>query len=249
MILGFSTHRKLPRVHCVIAAGGLAPDHASWVSSRRTFFLPVKVLGRVFRGKFLAGLKAAFREGKLEFRGHYASLSEPCRFAAWITVLLPHDLVNYSKRTFGGPEHALRYLGAFTHRVSIANSRLVCFAEGQVSFRWRDFAHNNRMRVMSLPADEFLRRFLMHLLPRGFVRIRNFGLLANRQRAMLLPICFDCLVARPIGTELKTPATNPSRPSPFPGARSAAEPCASLSGSLQFNCFLARHPQQQRAAA
>jgi hypothetical protein len=182
-----------PHVHCVIAAGGLAPDHASWISSRRTFFLPVKVLGRVFRGKFLAGLKTAFHEGKLEFHGHLASLSEPRRFAAWLRVLFRHDWVVYSKRPFGGPEHALRYLGAYTHRVGISNSRLVSFTDGQVSFRWRDSAHKNRKRVMSLPADEFLRRFLLHLLPRGFVRIRNFGFLANRQRAKLLPLCFSLL--------------------------------------------------------
>ena len=182
-----------PHVHCVIAAGGLAPDHASWISSRRSFFLPVKVLGRIFRGKFIAGLRAAFREGKLEFHGHLASLSEPRRFAAWLRVLFRHDWVVYSRRPFGGPEHALRYLGAYTHRVGIANSRLVSFAEGQVSFRWRDSAHNNKKRVMSLPADEFLRRFLLHLVPRGFVRIRNFGFLANRQRAKLLPLCFRLL--------------------------------------------------------
>ena len=182
-----------PHVHCVIAAGGLAPDHASWVSSRRTFFLPVKVLGRVFRGKFLAGLKAAFREGKLAFHGRLAPLADPRRFAAWLRVLFRHDWVVYSKRPFGGPEHALRYLGAYTHRVGIANSRLVSFAEGQVGFRWRDSAHGNRKRVMSLPADEFLRRFLLHLVPRGFVRIRNFGFLANRQRAKLLPLCFTLL--------------------------------------------------------
>jgi len=182
-----------PHVHCVIAAGGLAPDHASWISSRRTFFLPVKVLGRVFRGKFLAGLKTAVHEGKLEFHGHLASLAEPGRFAAWLRVLFRHDWVVYSKRPFGGPEHALRYLGAYTHRVGISNSRLVCFADGKVGFRWRDSAHGNRRRVMSLPADEFLRRFLLHLLPRGFVRIRNFGFLANRQRAKLLPLCFRLL--------------------------------------------------------
>ncbi len=182
-----------PHVHCVIAAGGLAPDHASWISSRRKFFLPVKVLGRVFRGKFLAGLRAAFREGKLEFHGHLASLAEPHRFTAWLRVLFHHDWVVYSKRPFGGPEHALRYLGAYTHRVGIANSRLVAFADGQVSFRWRDSAHGNRKRVMSLPADEFLRRFLLHLVPRGFVRIRNFGFLSNRQRAKLLPLCLSLL--------------------------------------------------------
>ena len=208
-----------PHVHCVIAAGGLAPDHASWISSRRSFFLPVKVLGRVFRGKFIAGLRTAFREGKLEFHGHLASLAEPRRFAAWLRVLFRHDWVVYSKRPFGGPEHALRYLGAYTHRVGIANSRLVSFAEGQVSFRWRDSAHGNRKRVMSLPADEFLRRFLLHLVPRGFVRIRNFGFLANRQRAKLLPLCFSLLGSSagrasppPADSEVKPTVTLPKCP-------------------------------------
>jgi hypothetical protein len=186
-----------PHVHCVIAAGGLAPGHTEWISSRRTFFLPVKVLGRVFRGKFIAGLKAAFREDKLEFHGQPASLAEPRSFAAWLRVLFRHDWVVYSKRPFGGPEHALRYLGAYTHRVGIANSRLVTLSDGQVSFRWRDSAHGNKKRVMSLPVDEFLRRFLLHLLPRGFVRIRNFGFLANRQRATLLPLCFRLLGSPP----------------------------------------------------
>lgn len=182
-----------PHVHCVIAAGGLAPDHKSWTSSRRTFFLPVSVLGRVFRGKFVAGLKAAFHEGKLEFHGHLASLAEPRSFAAWLRLLFRHDWVVYSKPPFAGPEHALRYLGAYTHRVGISNSRLVALSDGKVSFRWRDSAHANKKRVMSLPVDEFLRRFLLHLLPRGFVRIRNFGFLANRQRATLLPLCFRLL--------------------------------------------------------
>ncbi|MDW5266695.1 MULTISPECIES: IS91 family transposase [Acidobacteriaceae] len=186
-----------PHVHCVIAAGGLAPGHTEWISSRRTFFLPVKVLGRVFRGKFIAGLKAAFQQGKLEFHGQLASLAEPRSFAAWLRVLFRHDWVVYSKRPFGGPEHALRYLGAYTHRVGIANSRLVTLSDGQVSFRWRDSAHGNKKRVMSLPVDEFLRRFLLHLLPRGFVRIRNFGFLANRQRATLLPLCFRLLGSPP----------------------------------------------------
>jgi hypothetical protein len=182
-----------PHVHCVIAAGGLAPDHSNWISSRRSFFLPVMVLGRVFRGKFVAALKTAFREGKLEFHGHLAHLAEPRSFAAWLRLLFRHDWVVYSKRPFGGPEHALRYLGAYTHRVGISNSRLVALSEGKVSFRWRDSAHGNKKRLMSLPADEFLRRFLLHLLPRGFVRIRNFGFLANRQRATLLPLCFSLL--------------------------------------------------------
>ena len=182
-----------PHVHCVIAAGGLAPDHSSWISSRRSFFLPVKVLGRVFRGKFVAGLKTAFREGKLEFHGNLAPLAQPRSFAAWLRLLFHDDWIVYSKRPSGGPEHAFRYLGAYTHRVGIANSRLVALCEGNVSFRWRDSAHGNKKRIMTLPVDEFLRRFLLHLLPRGFVRIRNFGFLANRQRATLLPLCFRLL--------------------------------------------------------
>ena len=142
-------------------------------------------------------MKTAFHQGKLEFHGHLAPLAEPRSFAAWLRVLFRHDWVVYSKRPFGGPEHALRYLGAYTHRVGISNSRLVALSEGQVSFRWRDSAHGNKKRVMSLPVDEFLRRFLLHLLPRGFVRIRNFGFLANRHRAMLLPLCFNLLGSPP----------------------------------------------------
>ena len=182
-----------PHVHCVIAAGGLAPDHASWSSSRRTFFLPVKVLGRVFRGKFLAGLKTAFRKGEIELHGHLAPLAEPRRFAAWLRVLFRHDWVVHSKRPFGGPEYALRNLGAYTHRVGIANSRLVAFAEVRSASAGETPRMAIKQRVMSLRADEFLRRFLLHLLPRGFVRIRNFGFLANRQRAKLLPLCFSLL--------------------------------------------------------
>ena len=177
----------------MLAAGGLAPDHSRWISSRRSFFLPVKVLSRVFRGKFVAGLKTAFQAGTLQFHGHLLPLAEPRAFASWLRVLFRHDWVVYSKRPFGGPEHVLRYLGAYTHRVAISNSRLVALSEGNVTFRWRDSAHGNKKRLMTLPVDEFLRRFLLHLLPRGFMRIRNFGFLANRRRAELLPLCFRLL--------------------------------------------------------
>jgi hypothetical protein len=182
-----------PHVHCVLAAGGLAPDHSRWISSRRSFFLPAKVLGRVFRGKFVAGLKTAFQTGTLQFHGHLLPLAEPRAFASWLRVLFRHQWVVYSKRPFGGPEHVLRYLGAYTHRVAISNNRLVALSEGNVSFRWRDSAHGNKKRVMTLAVEEFLRRFLLHLLPRGFMRIRNFGFLANRRRAELLPLCFRLL--------------------------------------------------------
>jgi hypothetical protein len=198
-----------PHVHCVIAAGGPAPDHASWISSRRTFFLPVKVLGRVFRGKLLAGLKTAFHQGKLEFHGHLATLAEPRVFAAWLRVLFQHHWVVYSKRPFGGPEHALRFLGAYTHRVGIANSRLVSFADGQVSFRWRDSAHNNRKRVMSLPADEFLRRFLLHA---GSSASATSASSQTGNERSCCRSASACSAPRPITPESKTTPTHPSYP-------------------------------------
>jgi len=182
-----------PHVHCVVAAGGLSPDHTRWIHSRDSFFLPVKVLSRVFRGKFVAALKQAFARGKLQFHGQLAALANPQHFTSWVRCLFRHDWVVYSKPPFGGPQHVLHYLGAYTHRVAISNSRLVALADGQVRFRWRDSAHGNRRRIMTLGADEFLRRFLLHLLPRGFVRIRHFGFLAHRRRATLLPRCFHLL--------------------------------------------------------
>jgi hypothetical protein len=182
-----------PHIHCVLPAGGLAPNHDRWISSSPRFFLPVKVLSRVFRGKFVAGLKTAFNDGSLRFHHSLLHLADQHRFAAWLRTLFRHDWVVYAKRPFGGPEHVLRYLGAYTHRVAISNHRLVALNDDNVCFRWRDSAHGNKKKLMSLPADEFLRRFLLHLLPRGFVRIRNFGFLANRRRARLLPICFELL--------------------------------------------------------
>ena len=198
-----------PHVHCVLAAGGMSLDRTRWISSSRRFFLPVKVLSRVFRGKFVAGLKSAFHAGALQFHGSLLHLAEPRAFASWLRVLFRQDWVVYAKRPFGGPQHALRYLGAYTHRVAISNHRLVALEDGNVTFRWRDSAHGNKKKLMRLPTDEFLRRFLLHLLPRGFVRIRHFGFLANRRRASLLPICFQ-LLRRP--SQQAAPAEAVSRP-------------------------------------
>jgi hypothetical protein len=184
-----------PHVHCVIPAGGLSPDHTRWIKSRSRFFLSIQVLRRVFRGKFVAGLKQAFLDGQLSFHGDLALLLQPKTFAAWLRLLFRKDWVVYAKRPFGGPEYVLQYLGRYTHRVAISNHRLVSFAEGKVTFRWRDSAHNNEQKLMTVSLDEFLRRFLLHLLPKGFVRIRNFGFLANRRRATLLPLCFHLLGA------------------------------------------------------
>jgi Putative transposase/Transposase zinc-binding domain len=182
-----------PHVHCVIPAGGLSLDHTHWVKSQNQFFLPLKALSRVFRGKFVVGLKQAFQSGQLHFHGNLAPLAQPKTFAAWLRLLFRKDWVIYAKPPFGGPAYVLQYLGRYTHRVAISNHRLVSFTDGKVTFRWRDSAHNNEQKLLTLALDEFLRRFLLHLLPTGFVRIRNFGFLANRRRAVLLPLCFDLL--------------------------------------------------------
>src|SRR5437762_6775509 len=193
-----------PHVHCVVPAGGLSLDHTRWIRSRPRFFLPIQVLRRVFRGKFVAGLKAAFQHGQLHFSSDLALLAQPKIFASWLRPLFRKDWIVYSKPPFGGPEYVLHYLGRYTHRVAISNHRLVSFADDQVTFRWRDSAHNNEQKLMTLSRDEFLRRFLLHLLPKGFVRIRHFGFLANRRRSTLLPICFAALGTVPSQVEPET---------------------------------------------
>jgi hypothetical protein len=201
-----------PHAHCVVPAGGLSLDHTHWIQPRYPFFLPVKVLSRVFRGKFIAALQRNFRQGKLDFHGTLKPLAHPQAFSAWLRTLFRHDWHVYSKRPFGGAEHALHYLGRYTHRVAISNHRLVSLLEQKVTFRWRDSAHNNQQKLMTLSLDEFLRRFLLHLLPKGFVRIRHFGFLANRRRATLLPLCFQGLDAvQPSRTEPEaSPAQEPN---------------------------------------
>ena len=198
-----------PHVHCVVPAGGLAFDHSRWVTAQHGFFLPVKVLSRVFCGKFVAGLRKLHAQGKLGFHGALIPLAKPQAFASWIRTLYRHDWVVYSKPPFGGAEHALRYLGCYTHRVAISNHRLVALADGRVSFRWRDSAHKNKKRRMSLPVEEFLRRFLLHVLPPGFVRIRHFGIFAHRRRSNLLPLCRQLLDAAPLPD---VPSPTASRP-------------------------------------
>jgi hypothetical protein len=199
-----------PHVHCVVPAGGLSADRKRWIKPRYAFFLPVKVLSRVFRGKFVAALKRAFQDGQLSFHGDLRLLAQPKTFAAWLRTLFRKDWVVYSKPPFGGPDYVLRYLGRYTHRVAISNHRLVSFADHQVIFRWRDSAHKNEQRRMTLSLDEFLRRFLLHLLPDGFIRIRNFGFLANRRRAAFWPLCFQ-LLGRTKHAEQDTPGAQDSR--------------------------------------
>jgi hypothetical protein len=166
----------------------------------------------VFRGKFVAGLKSAFERRQLHLAGELAALTHPKFFSAWLRPLFRKNWIVYSKPPFGGPEYVLQYLGRYTHRVAISNHRLVSFEHGQVTFRWRDSAHNNQQKLMTLSLDEFLRRFLLHLLPKGFVRIRHFGFLANRRRGSFLPLCFAALDAVPPQAESETSAA----PTPHP---------------------------------
>jgi predicted RNA-binding Zn-ribbon protein involved in translation (DUF1610 family) len=182
-----------PHVHCAIPAGGLSPDHTGWIRPLYPFFLPVKVLSRVFRGKFLAGLKRLHRRQQLRCTGPAAALADPTQFRRFLRQLHRQDWVVYAKPAFGGPTKVLRYLGRYTHRIAISNHRLLAFDGERVTFRWKDYAHGGKQRAMTLLGTEFLRRFFLHVLPKGFVRIRYFGFLANRFRAHCLPLCQQLL--------------------------------------------------------
>ena len=180
--------RHHPHVHCVVPGGGLTPDR-SWVSCRRGFFLPVRVLGALFRGKFLAMLRAAYERGGLQLQGALAPLKDAPAFAACLDRAKAKRWVVYSNPPFGGPLQVLKYLARYTHRVAIGNSRILSVGSNGVSFRCRDRKQTGRSRVVHLPGKEFLRRFLLHVLPRGFARIRHYGLLGNRSRKIKLAMC------------------------------------------------------------
>jgi hypothetical protein len=185
-----------PHVHGVVTGGGLSCDTRGvieptpcWRSCRPGFFLPVRVLSRLFRGKFLARLRQAFDQGKLKLAGTLTPLADARAFARWLSPLYAKEWVVYAKRPFGGPAQVLKYLARYTHRVAISNRRLVKLEGGQVTFRYKDYADGHSPKMMTLPAEEFLRRFVQHVLPRGFVKIRHYGLLANRGRADKLELC------------------------------------------------------------
>jgi hypothetical protein len=173
----------------VVPGGGLALDGARWVATSSRFFLPVRVLSSVFRGKFTAELKRLLLQGKLQFHGSLKELAAPERFQRFLRQLFSKDWVVYAKPPFGGAEHVLQYLARYTHRVAISNQRLVSFNDGYVSFRWKDYAAGSKQKVMTVAASEFLRRFLIHVLPKGLVRIRHFGIFANRKRSASLLRC------------------------------------------------------------
>jgi Putative transposase/Transposase zinc-binding domain len=193
-----------PHIHCVVPAGGLAPEHSHWISARSDFFLPIPVLRKVFRGKFVAGLKRLRQRGQLCRSGPALLFADSKQFGKLLRRLYLRRWVVYAKAPFGGPIQVLRYLGRYTHRVAISNHRLLAFNGEQVSFQWKDYAHDNAQKMMTLAATEFLRRFFLHVLPKGFVRIRHFGLLANRFRTQALTECRRLLeVSTPVVTAVR----------------------------------------------
>jgi hypothetical protein len=215
-----------PHLHCVVPGGGLSPDGQRWVSCRPGFLLPVRPLSRLFRGKYLAALQQLFQQGRLVLAGTQADLADPRRFARWIEELRGSDWVVYAKPPFGGPEQVLKYLARYTHRVAIANQRLASIDDRTVSFRWKDYADGNAAKVMTLDGVEFLRRFLQHVLPSGFVRIRHFGLLANRHREEKLAGCRALLSAPSPGCPPEPPPARPAEATK--GGRGVEAPAGAL---------------------
>jgi hypothetical protein len=205
-----------PHIHCVVPAGGFARSRTAWVRPKHAgFFLPTRVLSKVFRGKFMDGLKHLYRASKLEFHGSLAWLKEPRSFAGFLRTLHRNDWVVYAKKPFGGSEHVLQYLARYTHRVAISNHRLLGMEDGKVTFRWMDYAHGRKQRKMTLAAEEFIRRFLLHVLPKGLVRIRYYGWMANRRRRKCAALCRVLLGAEPEVSAADSPS--PARRCPMCG--------------------------------
>jgi hypothetical protein len=178
-----------PHIHCVVPGGGISPDGTQWIASPPNFFLPVRVLSRVFRGKFLAGLRRAWRRGELSFHGSLEPLRDDREFQRLVDRAYRREWVVYAKPPFGGAEQVLKYLARYTHRVAISNHRLVSMDDDRVTFHWKDYARGGRCATMTLRAVEFLRRFLLHVLPSGFQRLRRYGFLANGHGQTKLELC------------------------------------------------------------
>jgi hypothetical protein len=204
-----------PHVHCVVPGGGIALAGDRWCACRPGFFLPVRLLSRLFRGKFLDLLRRAYDRGLLGFHGQQQHLADSRAFRALLEGCWQTEWVVYAKPPFGGPAQVLKYLARYTHRVAISNQRLVTVEADQVFFRWKDYAHGNQSKVMALGAVEFIRRFLQHVVPPGFVRIRHYGLLANHTRAENLARCRALLALGPgsaVGEAAPPPEPSPSKP-------------------------------------
>lgn len=205
-----------PHVHCIVPGGGLSPDGQRWVPCRRGFFLPVRVLSRLFRRRFLERLQVAHRAGQLQCLGHLKELANVTAFTEWLRSMRRVEWVVYAKRPFAGPEAVLAYLSRYTHRVAIANSRLIACDERGVTFRWKDYRiqGHERYKTMTLATDEFIRRFLLHVLPGGFHRIRHYGLFANPGRAENVRCARDLLAAQMPQRLSTDAATGPSADTP-----------------------------------
>ena len=214
---GQNLSQHLP-LHCVVTGGALAPAGTRWIAAKDGFLFPVRALSVVFRAKYLAALQQAFAAKRLTFAAGTVDLAQADVCERFVAALRTTPWVVYAKRPFGGPAQVLRYLGRYTHRVAISNARLVDLRDGTVRFRWKDYADHDRDKVMALSADEFLRRFLIHVVPRGFVRIRYFGLLANRQRRASLARCRAVLAAPTPASVPEPPPITSAEPS-FAGAR------------------------------
>jgi len=195
-----------PHLHCLVPGGGISPDGSQWVACRPGFFLPVRVLSRLFRGLFLHYLEKAFTAGQLSFFSSLQPLLERSAFLRHLAPARKAEWVVYAKRPFAGPQQVLTYVGRYTHRIAISNSRLLAIDDGKVQFRWKDYRHGSHRDTMTLAADEFIRRFLIHVLPDGFHRIRYFGFLCNRQRENKLARCRELLGMTPT----KPTATGPN---------------------------------------
>jgi hypothetical protein len=213
-------------VHCLVTGGALAEDGAQWRASRPSFLFPVRALSTVFRAKFLAGLQEAYDARQLAFAGGTAAFADRDSWRRFLTPLWARDWVVYAKRPFAGPEQVLAYLGRYTHRVALSNDRLLSVLNGVVQFRWRDYADHDRSKIMTLAVDEFLRRFLLHVVPEGFCRIRHFGLLANRHKRQRLDRCRRLL-------------DHPAPPVPIP--ESAVDLVQRLTGIDPARCPMCSH--------
>ena len=197
-----------PHLHCVVPGGGISPDGQRWVACRPGFFLPVRVLSRLFRRLFLELLQQAFDGGELHFFNSLAGLQESLAFAKYLAPVAHTEWVVYAKAPFGGPKQVLEYLGRYTHRVAISNNRLLEFSGGVVTFAWKDYRHESKNKTMRLDAHEFIRRFLLHVLPPGFQRIRHYGFLANRYRQIKVALCLKLLgVPTPIAAHSESDTT------------------------------------------
>jgi hypothetical protein len=195
-----------PHLHCVVPGGGISPDGTRWISCRPNFFLPVRVLSRLFRRLFLNYLQQAFDADKLQFFSTLQALQDPQAFTRYLDPVRDVEWVVYAKPPFAGPQQVVDYVGRYTHRVAISNHRLVDIEEGQVKFTWRDYRDNNQQKTMTLSADEFIRRFLLHVLPSGFHRIRYYGFLGNRHRKVKLARCRQLLGMTPAKESSVEPA-------------------------------------------